>query len=115
MAFITVTRALFASVVTGMGAALCCVGPAVLWALGLGSGTGALSPTAAAPYRPLLIGVAVLSLGLAFSRVYLLPAYAVNGSRAEQCALNRQRHWFWWTASMVASLVAIPWLALLWR
>ncbi|MNG25130.1 hypothetical protein D3C84_1099410 [compost metagenome] len=36
MAFITVTRALCASVLAGMGASLCCYGPVLLLALSVG-------------------------------------------------------------------------------
>lgn len=111
MAFITVTRALFASVLAGMGASVCCFGPAALLALGLGSGAWTLSLAATAPYRPVLAGIAVLCLGFAFSRVYLVPAYAVNWSLAAKCALKRQRRWFWWIAAVVSGLLASPWIA----
>ncbi|ENL6833783.1 mercury transporter MerT [Pseudomonas aeruginosa] len=113
MAFISVTRALFASVLAGMGASMCCFGPVALLALGLAGGAQTLSLVS--PYRPLLVGIAVLCLGFALSRVYLVPAYAVNWSPAAKCALKRQRRWFWWIALGVAILLASPWLAPLLR
>ncbi|MCO6057250.1 mercuric transporter MerT family protein [Pseudomonas sp. MOB-449] len=103
------TRALFASVLTGMGASLCCYGPAILMALG--GGAWALYLPTVSPYRPLLVGGTLLCLGFALNRLYLLPAYAANWSRAQQCALARQRRWFWWTATLVLGLLAAPWLA----
>lgn len=115
MAYITVTRALLASVLAGMWASVCCYGPAVLMALGLGGGAWTLTLATTSPYRPFLVGVTLLCLGFAFSRVYLVPVYAANWSRARWCALVRERRWFWWTATSVLSLLALPWLAPLLR
>ncbi|MCY1293129.1 MerT mercuric transport protein [compost metagenome] len=116
MAFITVTRALCASVLAGMGASLCCYGPVLLLALSVGGVAWTITlVTSAGPYRPLLVGLTLLCLGFAYSRVYFVPAYAANWSRAQRRALSRQRRWFWWTASIVLGVVAAPWLALLFR
>ncbi|MCO6056068.1 mercuric transporter MerT family protein [Pseudomonas sp. MOB-449] len=109
MAFISVTRALFVSVLAAMGASVCCFGPVGLLALGLAGGAGTLSRVS--PYRPLLVGIAVLCLGFALSRIYLVPAHAVNWSLAAKCAVKRQRRWFWWIALGVSILLASPWLA----
>ncbi|WP_137823815.1 mercuric transporter MerT family protein [Pseudomonas sp. D(2018)] len=111
MAFITITRALWASVLAGMAASLCCYGPVFFLVLELGGGAWALGLTTVRPYRPLFIGLTLLFLGLALSRLYLVPAYAVNWSRAKRCRLKRQWHWFWLVTVLLLGLLAAPWLA----
>ena len=111
MVFITVTRSLWASVVAGMAASLCCYGPVLFLALGLGGGVWTLGLTTVRSYRPLLIGLTLLFLGFALSRLYLVPAYAVNWPRAERCRLKRQRRWFWLVTALLLGLLAAPWLA----
>ncbi|MDH4559553.1 mercuric transporter MerT family protein [Pseudomonas sp. BN411] len=115
MAFLTVTRALYASLVAGVVASMCCIGPAALLALGLGGAAWTVRVEFVVPYRPLFVGVAVLCLGFAFSRVYLVPPYAINWSPDAKCALTRNRRWFWWISTVVMGLLAAPWLALLLR
>lgn len=99
----------------GAGAAivgsLCCVGPLVLLALGVsGAWIGRL--TALEPYRPVFIGLMVVSLGFAFRRLYLLPQRCEPG---EVCAdprhLRRQRGIFWVVTVSLVALIAFPWFA----
>ncbi|MDT4806350.1 Mercuric transport protein MerT [compost metagenome] len=115
MVVITVTRALFASLLAGMAASVCCYAPAVFIALGVGSGAWALNLAQVSPYRPLLVGLTLLSLGFALTRLYLVPPYVVNGAAVQRRALARQRQWFWWTAALVLCALAAPWLASLLR
>jgi len=62
---------LIAGILSAIGASICCVGPLVLLALGV-SGAWIGSLTALEPYRPILIGVTVVFLGLAFYRLYVV-------------------------------------------
>ena len=55
------------ALVAGLGASVCCIGPVLLVSLGLG---GAAFAVAFEPYRPWLIGVTVLLLGISFYLVY---------------------------------------------
>lgn len=65
---------------------ICCIGPVVFAALGVGIGaTGFLSGTAGflkalLPYRPVFIGLAMLLLGISFYLVYRRPKSAVCAS-----------------------------------
>lgn len=63
---------LVASSLTAIGASVCCVGPLVLLALGVG-GTWVGALTMMEPLRPLFIGLTLLFLGLAFRKLYLVP------------------------------------------
>lgn len=99
----------------GIGAAvvcsLCCVGPLVLLALGV-SGAWIGQLTALEPYRPLLVAVTVVFLGLAFRQLYLLPPRCEPGeSCADPRRLRRQRGIFWGVVAGVGALIAFPWFA----
>lgn len=94
-----------------IGASVCCVGPLVLLALGIG-GTWVSSLTAMEPYRPIFIGLTLLFLGLAFRRLYLVPQVCAPGTPcAKPHTLQRQRLTFWIVTVLVAGLLAVPWLA----
>jgi copper chaperone CopZ len=58
---------LISGIFSAMGASICCVGPLVLLALGVG-GAWIGSLTALEPYRPIFIGLTLLFLGFAFYR-----------------------------------------------
>jgi mercuric ion transport protein len=104
-------RALVASVLAAIGASVCCVGPLVLLALGIG-GSWVGSLTAMEPYRPFFIGLTLLFLGLAFRRLYLVPPTCTPGaSCADPRTRPRQRLMFWFVAMLLAGLIAVPWLA----
>ncbi|WP_044871352.1 mercuric transporter MerT family protein [Pseudomonas sp. LFM046] len=115
MAVITVTRALLAGLLAGVGASACCYIPAVLIALGRGSSAWVLALSKVSPYRPALAGLTLLCLGLALTRLYLVPPCVVNGSAVQRRALVRQRQWFWWTTTLLLVLLAAPWFAPLLR
>lgn len=63
-------------VVTAFLASICCIGPVMFAALGIGVGiTGFLADTAAflrflLPYRPIFIGLTILLLGISFYLAY---------------------------------------------
>jgi mercuric ion transport protein len=94
-----------------IGASLCCVGPLVLLALGIG-GTWIASLTALEPYRPVFVGLTLLFLGLAFRRLYFVPQACARGAPcANPRTVRRQRLTFWVVGVPVLGLLGVPWLA----
>jgi mercuric ion transport protein len=111
MAQFTERTSLIASAVAAVGASVCCVGPLVLLMLGV-SGSWIGSLTAMEPFRPYLIGVTLLFLGLAFRKLYLVPQpCAPDSTCANPTALKRQRITFWIVAMLLLGLLAVPWFA----
>jgi mercuric ion transport protein len=111
MARLSAKTSLIVGAAAAVGASLCCVGPLVLLALGVG-GTWIANLTALEPYRPLFIGLTLLFLGLAFRRVYLVPPACATGAFCtDPRTAKRQRLTFWITALPLVSLLAVPWLA----
>lgn len=111
MASLTGKGSLIAGVLAAIGASVCCVGPLVLLALGIG-GTWVGSLTAMEPYRPIFIGLTLLFLGLAFRKLYLVPQVCSPGTPcADPRVRQRQRLTFWIVATLLAGLLAVPWLA----
>ena len=104
-------RSLIVSGIGGIGASLCCVVPFVLVLLGAG-GAYISTLTALAPYRPIFIGLTLVSLALAFRKLYLLPRACDPGTHcAEPAVLRRQRIVFWTVSVILAALIAFPWYA----
>lgn len=94
-----------------IGASVCCVGPLLLLALGIG-GTWIGSLTAMEPYRPFFIGLTLLFLGLAFRKLYrVAPACTPGTPCAEPRTIKRQRQTFWIVAVLLLGLLAVPLLA----
>lgn len=102
---------LVASVAAAIGASVCCVGPLVLLALGIGgSWIGHL--TTLEPYRPFFVGLTLLFLGLAFRQLYLVPQVcAPDTPCADLNTLKRQRLLFWIVGLALLGLLAVPMLA----
>ncbi len=100
---------LIAGVFAGVTASACCLGPLVLLMLGI-SGSWISNLTALEPYRPVFIGVALVFLGLAFRRLYLVPQSCTGDA---PCAapdnLRKQRIIFWLVTGVVTLMVAFPW------
>ncbi|HMS85337.1 MAG TPA: mercuric transporter MerT family protein [Nitrospira sp.] len=102
---------LIASVLTAVGAAVCCVAPLVLLALGI-SGAWISTLTALEPLRPVFIGLTLLFLGLSFRKVYLHPQTCVPGTAcADSHTVKRQRGMFWVVTVLALALLAVPWVA----
>ena len=111
MAMFRVKGSLVASVLAAVGASVCCVGPLVLLALGIG-GAWVSNLTALEPLRPGFIAATLLFLGLAFRRLYLQPQVCEPGAVcAEPIVLKRQRLIFWAVALALLALLSVPWLA----
>ena len=70
-------RGLSAAILAAIAASVCCVGPLVLLALGVG-GAWVGSLTALEPFRPYFMAITFLLLGYAFYRIYRKP-------KAEEC------------------------------
>lgn len=102
---------LVAGGVAALVASVCCVGPLVLLALGIG-GAWVANLTALEPYRPIFVAVALVFLALAFRKLYLVPAACAP---AQGCAVpatrKRQRAIFWLITIPLLALLAFPWYA----
>src|SRR6266705_2318635 len=102
---------LVAGIFAAIGASVCCVGPLVLLALGIG-GAWIGNLTAFEPYRRLFIGLTLIFLGLAFRKIYLVPQACVPGAPcADPQTTTRQRLMFWSVAVLLLALLAVPWFA----
>jgi len=111
MAKLTGKGSLIAGVMAAIGASVCCVGPLVLLALGIG-GSWVGSLTAMEPYRPIFIGLTLLFLGLAFRKLYLVSQVCAPGTPCvDPHTIQRQRLMFWVVAVFLLGLLATPWLA----
>ena len=98
-----------AALLAAIGASVCCVGPLVLLALGIG-GAWVNTLTALEPYRWIFITITLGFLGWAFYKLYLVPRKCAPG---EVCAVPRvlrnQRIIFWVVTLLLAALIAFPW------
>lgn len=100
--------ALIAGGVAAFVASVCCVGPLVLLALGV-SGTWIAGLSALEPYRPIFVGATLLFLGLAFRKLYLVPATCAPGTAcAVPASRKRRRLLFWLVAAPLLALLAFP-------
>lgn len=94
MVQLTGKGSLIAGVLAAIGASVCCVGPLVLLALGIG-GTWVGSLTAMEPFRPVFILLTLLFLGLAFRKLYIALRVCAPGTHcANPDTLKRQRSQF---------------------
>lgn len=109
-----------AGLIAAFLASLCCIGPLVFAALGVGVGaTGTLVGTAGflkalLPYRPWFIGLTLLLLGMSFYYAYRKPssACAAEAGCAARSASGLNRKWLWLIAALALLLVLAPyWLA----
>ena len=108
-------------VMTAFLASVCCIGPLVLAALGMGVGaTGFLAGTAGflkalLPYRPAFIGLTGLLVGISFYLAYWKPKTACppGGICRSEEAPGSKRVWLWTMAAIALALVLAPyWLGL---
>ncbi|WP_137885716.1 mercuric transporter MerT family protein [Pseudomonas sp. 2FE] len=111
MAQLTAKGSLIAGVLAAIGASLCCVGPLVLLAFGIG-GVWVGNLTAMEPYRPIFIGLTLLFLGLAWRKLYLIPQVCAAGTPCtDPRPLKRLRFTFWLVTALLLVLLAVPWFA----
>ena len=91
-----------------IGASVCCIGPLVLLALGIG-GTWISYLTAFEPYRPVFVVITLGFLFLAFRKLYILPRQCADG---DNCALpgvlRNQRIIFWVVTVLLIVLLTFP-------
>ena len=103
---------MIAAALAAIGASLCCIGPLVLLALGIG-GTWISYLTALEPYRPVFIGITLLFLALAFRKLYLLPQKCAPGDACAVPATRRnQRIIFWVVSILLIALLTFPYYGL---
>lgn len=101
-------ESLVAGVLAAIGASVCCVGPLVLLALGVG-GAWIGNLIALEPYRPVFIGLTLLFLGAAFRKLYLAPQVCTPGTPcADPRTIKRQRWVFWVVTVLMLDLLAVP-------
>jgi len=111
MARLTGNTSLTVSALAAIGASVCCVGPLVFLALGIG-GSWISHLTAVEPYRPFFIGLTLVFLVLAFRQLYLVPPVCEPGTPcADPGAMRRQRLIFWIVGMLILGLLAVPFLA----
>lgn len=104
-----------AGLVAAFLASVCCIGPLVLAALGVGVGATAGLLKALLPYRDVFVGLTLLLVGLSFYQAYRKPS-SVCGTEtgcAARSASGLNRKWLWMIAALALVLVLAPyWLAL---
>ena len=111
MAALNAKGSLAAGIIAAIGASVCCVGPLLLLALGIG-GAWIGNLTALEPYRPIFIGLTLLFLGLTYRQLYLVPQPCIAGATCpDPRALKRQRLIFWLVGVLMLGLLAVPWAA----
>lgn len=104
----TTIASMIAAGLTAIGATVCCVGPLVLLALGIG-GTWISNLTALEPYRPIFMAITLVFLFLAFRKLYLLPRQcAPDDACAIATTLRNQRIIFWIVTVLLIALMTFP-------
>lgn len=116
-----ITAASAGGLVAALLASVCCIGPLVFAALGVGVGaTGFLAGTAGfqkglLPYRPVFIGLTSLLLGLSFYLAYRKPKTVCTPGAIcrSQGTSGSNRTLLWVVAAIAMALVFAPyWLGL---
>src|SRR5213593_3812439 len=100
--------ALVGSLIAGLFASACCIGPLVLGAVGLGSLGLA---TALAPLRPWFLGLTAALLGVGFYFAYRSPpadACAADGGCAKPASRRSQRAALWVVTALTLALATYP-------
>ncbi len=96
-----------------IGASVCCIGPLVLLALGIG-GTWISYLTAFEPYQPIFAIITLGFLFLSFRKLYILPRQCAPG---DSCALpnvlRNQRIIFWIVTVLLIALLTFPYYGLM--
>ena len=92
----------------GIAASLCCVGPLVLFSLGIG-GAWVSNLTAFEPYRPIFIVIAIFALVIAYFQLYL-PVAEPCCNKDSVCTQRLYKHLFWGVVVVVLVAIASPYL-----
>ncbi len=103
---------LLGAIVGAVAASICCVGPLVLLAIGIG-GAWVSQLTILEPYRPIFIGFTLLLLGYTFYRVYRKPAVeeCEDGSYCANPNSDRiNKITLWVVTILVLGLMAFPYV-----
>ena len=96
-----------------IGASVCCIGPLVLLALGIG-GTWISYLTAFEPYQPVFVIITLGFLFLSFRKLYILPRQCADGdSCALPTVLRNQRIIFWLVTVLLIALLTFPYYGLM--
>ena len=104
---------LIGAIAAAIVASLCCVGPLVLLALGIG-GAWISTLTQLEFLRPIAIIITLLFLVVAFWKLYITPKRcAVDKPCANPKLLRLQRIIFWIVTILLLLLLAFPWYAFL--
>jgi mercuric ion transport protein len=93
-------------------ASVCCLGPLVLFLLGM-SGAWIGNLTVLEPYRPLFLGVAVVCMALAYRQIYRAPAAETceQGTFCARPQTNRlYKGMFWMVSALVLVALVFPYL-----
>ena len=106
-------RAVFwGSLLTGLLASACCIGPLLLGAVGLGSlGFAAALAPALAPLRPWLLGLTAALLATGFYHAYRpqrAEACAADGACARPASRRGTRVLWWVVAALALGLATFP-------
>lgn len=116
-----ITAASAGGLMTALLASVCCIGPILFAALGIGAGvTGLWASTAGflktlLPYRPWFIGLTALCFGISFYLVYRAPrGVCAPGLVCPPAASTRfTRRLLWTLAVLAVALISAPyWLGL---
>lgn len=99
---------LVAGALAALGATACCFGPLLLVTLGIG-GVWVSGLSALEPFRPILIGAAVLFFCVAFYRLYVVPRRCAPGETCVVPAtLVRQKIAFWTLLIVAVAMLLFP-------
>ena len=100
-------KAVVASVVVAAAASVCCIGPVVAAVLGAGA-LGAAS-TRFEPYRPWLLGVTMILLGVGFVSAYRRkPECAADGTICAPSSRRTAKIVLWIAVVLVIVLATFP-------
>ncbi|MBU0785133.1 MAG: mercury transporter MerT [Gammaproteobacteria bacterium] len=96
------TGTLIASALAAFGASICCLGPLLLLAVGVGGSSSLGMFTALEPYRPVFIAITLGLLALAYYKMFWRKADCESCSRGQKLV-------FWVIAVLSILMLAVPW------
>ncbi len=100
--------AIFTAVLAALSASLCCIGPLVLMALGLG-GSWISKLSIFEPYRGIFIVITVLFILMAFRKLYLLPNNCGQNTNCRKSnTVRNQRIIFWLVSPLLIAILTFP-------